>query len=273
MRSHRITGREWPLLLGMVLAGLLVIASMRVSSEAAQSTSAPQEAVAATRAPNVASPLTPSTEPDAAAGAGAGVAPNASAAAAAKKKGKASTSSAAAAGAPAAGAPAADAPAADAPSAGGGGGGGGTSQPQANEPAASEPQRPAADSPNAPSRSTAPVAPMFSVKGNGGQVTASGVTFTMSAPTHKPTVGQSWTLKATAARGEKPLAGKVVVDAVYQGEVVAHMHSGRLSNGAYEHNFTWPQEAAGHPLTIKVSITAGGVSRAFLYDVVVRPAG
>ena len=272
MRSHGITGREWPLLLGMVLAALLVIASMRVSSEAAQSTPAPQQAVAATRAPSVASPLTASTEPDAAAGAGAGVAPKASAAAAAKKKEKASASEVAA-DAPAAGAPAADAPAADAPSAGGGGGGGGTSQPQANEPPASEPQRPAADSPNAPSRSTAPVAPMFSVKGNGGQVVASGVTFTMSAPTHKPSVGQPWALKATAARGDKPLAGKVVVDAVYQGEVVAHMHSGRLSNGTYEHSFTWPKEAAGYPLTIKVSITAGGVSRAFLYDVVVRPAG
>ncbi len=112
---------------------------------------------------------------------------------------------------------------------------------------------------------------MFSVEGKGGQVVAGGITFTMRAPTHKPAVGQAWALKATAARGDKPIAGKVVVDAVYQGETVAHMHTGRLVKGVYEHSFTWPQEAAGHPLTIKVSITAGGVSRAFLYDVVVGP--
>jgi hypothetical protein len=127
-----------------------------------------------------------------------------------------------------------------------------------------------------PSGSTPPGAQtgrLVNVTSLGGSFTAGGVFYTVKAPTHTPTVGTPWALSIAATRGGKPLDGVIRMDIVHQGSIVAHVVTAKMTGGRYRRSFAWPDQSVGYPLTIKTSVTGGGISQSFLYDVKVRKAG
>ena len=116
---------------------------------------------------------------------------------------------------------------------------------------------------------TGPLDPV-TVKGTKAKVVAGSVTFTMSASSHTPKVGEDWTLNAGAMRNGSPISGRVRVDALFQGAPVQDIDSERLRDGAYSYNNAWPQQAVGYPLTIRIRVKAGGLEQVFLFDINVQ---
>jgi hypothetical protein len=115
----------------------------------------------------------------------------------------------------------------------------------------------------------APVVPHdpVTVTGTHAKVVVGTVTYTMSASTHAPKVGDDWTLEAAAMRSGSPVKGRVRVDALFQGAPVQDIDAKRLRAGRYSYNNAWPQQAVGYPLTIRVRVDAGGVEQIFLFDI------
>ena len=116
---------------------------------------------------------------------------------------------------------------------------------------------------------TGPLDPV-TVKGTKAKVVAGPLTFTMSASSHKPKVGEDWALNAGATRNGSPISGRVRVDALFQGAPVQDIDSKRLRDGAYSYNNAWPQQAVGYPLTIRIRVEAGGLEQVFLFDINVQ---
>ena len=113
-----------------------------------------------------------------------------------------------------------------------------------------------------------PLAPRgpLQVKGKKAQVLSGSVTFTMSATSHAPKVGDGWTLEVNATRKGLALPGRVRVDALFQGAPVYDVDTGSLRAGRYRYHDVWPQRAAGVPLTIRARVDAGGRRQVFLFD-------
>ena len=116
---------------------------------------------------------------------------------------------------------------------------------------------------------TGPLDPV-TVKGTKAKVVAGPLTFTMSASSHKPKVGEDWTLNAGATRDGSPISGRVRVDALFQGAPVQDIDTKRLKDGTYSYKNAWPQQAVGYPLTIRIRVNAGGLEQAFLFDIDVQ---
>jgi hypothetical protein len=116
-----------------------------------------------------------------------------------------------------------------------------------------------------PSPPPAPRGPL-QVKGTRAQVLSGSVTFTMSATSHAPKVGDGWTLDVNATRKGLALPGRVRVDALFQGNPVYDIDTGSLKAGRYRYHDVWPQRAAGVPLTIRLRVDAGGRRQVFLFD-------
>ena len=117
----------------------------------------------------------------------------------------------------------------------------------------------------APTPPRAPRGPL-QVKGTKAQVLSGSVTFTMSATSHAPKVGDGWTLDVNATRKDLALPGRVRVDALFQGSPVYDVDTGSLRAGRYRYHDVWPQRAAGVPLTIRLRVDAGGRRQVFLFD-------
>jgi hypothetical protein len=126
------------------------------------------------------------------------------------------------------------------------------------------PERTATVTPT-PAPPRAPRGPV-QVKGTKAQVLAGSVTFTLSATSHAPKVGDGWTLEVAAARNGSPLTGRVRADAIFQGSPVYDIDAGPLKAGRYRYHDVWPQRAAGVPLTIRLRVKAGGRQQVFLFD-------
>jgi hypothetical protein len=248
------TRREWPLVIGMVVAAVVLVASTRVGTSDGRSTRIPAVSQSAKQAAvtgfaAAAKPARAATD-RAASPTRAGhthrkphpkvKAPSATAASPAPKP----THHAEKAPKPAA------TPQADS---------GGTSAPSDIKPPKQEPATPP------------PAA--LSVPADSGQTTVGGITFTVRAPSHKPAVGTDWTMTLTAMRGTNPVAGKVAMDVVYQGKVARHVTTAQLKSGSFAKKIVWPDRSAGYPLTIRVKMTAAGQACTFLYDLKVQPAG
>jgi hypothetical protein len=92
----------------------------------------------------------------------------------------------------------------------------------------------------------------------------------MSATSHTPKVGKSWTLTVIAARKDRPLTGTVRADVLFEGTRVAVMDNGRLGADGYRHQTAWPQKSSGYPLTIRVDAKAGGARQIFLFALEVQ---
>jgi hypothetical protein len=112
------------------------------------------------------------------------------------------------------------------------------------------------------------------VKGASATTVVGAVTFTMSASSHAPKVGDGWTVTAGAARKGRPISGRVHADVLFQGNSVAVMDDGPLPLGGYRHRSVWPQKSSGYPLSIRVDVKAGGRHQVFLFDLQVagKPA-
>lgn len=252
--TTRRRNREWPLVLGMVLAALLVFASTRVA--AAGNHAPPPPIPKSTGLTGFAA--SPIEAQAATAGTATGTAkPHVSKAQRrhARSKHASAEHSPTTHASPASATPAAST------------GGGAAAAPQPHVKHESHTQQPSAHTPVPAQPPTA-----LTVPGSSGQATVGGVTFTVRSPTHSPAVGSSWTLGAGAARAGKPVAGSVQMDVVYQGKVMAHMASGTLRDGAFGKKVDWPARAVGYPITVRVKILAGGQTCIFLYGVQVHAA-
>jgi hypothetical protein len=146
-----------------------------------------------------------------------------------------------------------------------------TATPKAKPTATPTPAATAVPTPT-PTPVPTPAAPLgpVTVTGTHGKVVAGSVTFTMSAASHKPKVGDNWTLNASAMRSGSPISGRVRVDALFQGAPVQDIDTKRLKDGTYSYQNAWPQQAVGYPLTIRIRINAGGLEQAFLFDIDVQ---
>ena len=108
------------------------------------------------------------------------------------------------------------------------------------------------------------------MNGTTAEAVVGSITFTMSATSHTPKVGESWTLTVTAARKDRPLTGTVHADVLFQGNRVAVMNNGRLNTDGYRHETAWPQKSSGYPLTIRVDAKTGGARQIFLFALEVQ---
>jgi hypothetical protein len=244
--TARRQARDWPLVLGMVVAAALVFASTRVAAShdsevRASSQDAKHAAVAG---------LVPSAAPAEPANGAVATAPKpakkaATPGAKAHHKTQEQPSAAAKAASPAPAAP-------------------DTAQP-------STPHKHASPTPPAPAPTPTPAA--LAVPGKSGQATVGGITFTVRSPSHSPTAGSPWTMTVTAAKNGAPVTGKVTMDVIYQGKVSGHAANAPLAAGSFAKEITWPGRSVGYPLTMRVKIRAGGQTCTFLYDLKVKAAG
>jgi hypothetical protein len=117
---------------------------------------------------------------------------------------------------------------------------------------------------------TAKPGKIVNVTGTSASIRNGPLGYSLSAPTHTPRVGTPWRMTLTATSNGRPLAGKVKVDILHNGAIVGHAASGKLSSGRYAHDFDWPAESVGHPLTVKATVIGGGVQQSFLFEVKVK---
>ena len=136
---------------------------------------------------------------------------------------------------------------------------------------ASPPKR--SGSRRAPASGGTTTAKIVNVTGTSASITNGPLAYTLTAPTHTPTVGKRWRLSVTATRDGKPLAGRVKIDILHQGSIVGHAADGALRGGRFANDFPWPNEAVGQPLTVKTTVSGGGVEQTFLFEVKVKAAG
>ena len=123
-------------------------------------------------------------------------------------------------------------------------------------------------------RTTKPDTPLIlSVKGTSGVGRHAGAEVVFTATGHAPAMGSLFTITLAGTKDGKPLSGKVRVDVLHKGEVVGHIHTGKLAGGKYRHSIRWPKESVGQPLVLKTTVDVGAKSQTFLFDVRVEPAG
>ena len=111
---------------------------------------------------------------------------------------------------------------------------------------------------------------IVNVTGTSAAFTNGPLSYAFAAPTHTPTVGQSWRLSIGVKRSGAPLAGDVKIDILHNGTVVGHAASGKLKAGRFSHDFDWPDRSVGIPLTVKTTVVGGGFQQSFLFNVKVR---
>ena len=239
--------REWPLLLGLACSLGLIGGAMLVDAPDAPP-------VAQAKASPAAADYSAGEVVDVGEGDPAGTAaePSAAPAKPAKRRKKNPKASSAPAADVAQAGPSSDA------SAGSGGG--------ASPPKRSGPRR-------APSSGGTTSAKIVNVTGTSASITNGPLAYTLTAPTHAPTVGKPWRLTVTATRNGRPLVGRVKIDILHDGSIVGHAADGALRGGRFANDFPWPKESVGHPLTVKTTISGGGVEQSFLFDVKVKAAG
>jgi hypothetical protein len=89
--------------------------------------------------------------------------------------------------------------------------------------------------------------------------TAGGVTATLHAGTHTPTVGRPWPLHLTVTRGGTLAKASVAYEYLFGGQVVAH-RSHYIFTGHFSDVFQWPSSAVGYPLTFRAVIVSDGAT-------------
>jgi hypothetical protein len=89
--------------------------------------------------------------------------------------------------------------------------------------------------------------------------TTGGVTATLHASTHTPTVGRPWPLHFTVTRGGTPAKASVEYEYLFGGQVVAH-RSHYTFTGHFSDVFQWPASAVGYPLTFRAVIVSNDVT-------------
>jgi hypothetical protein len=87
--------------------------------------------------------------------------------------------------------------------------------------------------------------------------TASAAAFTthLSAPNHTPTANKAWPIKITITRGSAKLSGNVRYSFLFNGSVVRRVAGHSFTNGLYRDTLTFPSEAVGYSLTLRIIVT------------------
>jgi hypothetical protein len=104
------------------------------------------------------------------------------------------------------------------------------------------------------------------------------VKVTLDAPGHSAKIGQRWTYAVRATSAGKPVAGKLTVEIV---DPLGGAHPvdfaatkkpivNRPFKGVFRDYVLWPAEARGFPLTLRVTVVAGGVRKVIRYTVTPR---
>jgi hypothetical protein len=86
-----------------------------------------------------------------------------------------------------------------------------------------------------------------------------GVTATLHASTHTPTVDRPWPLHFTVIHGGALVKATVEYEYLFGGQVVAH-RSHYTFTGHFSDVFRWPSTAVGYPLTFRAVITSEGAT-------------
>jgi hypothetical protein len=89
--------------------------------------------------------------------------------------------------------------------------------------------------------------------------TAAGVTATLHASTHTPTVGRPWPLHFTVTSGGALARAAVQYEYLFAGQVVAR-RSHYTFTGHFSDVFQWPATAVGYPLTFRAVILFHGAT-------------
>lgn len=89
--------------------------------------------------------------------------------------------------------------------------------------------------------------------------TAGGVTATLHAGTHHPTVNQPWPLHFTVTRAGAAAKASVSYEYLFGGTVVAR-RSHYTFSGRFSDVFHWPSTAVGYPLTFRAVIVSAGAT-------------
>jgi hypothetical protein len=102
----------------------------------------------------------------------------------------------------------------------------------------------------------APPAPSLSRTVTG---TSHGVTASLRAGTHDPTVARPWPLHFAVMSGGRGVKASVSYEYLLNGQVVAH-RSHYTFTGHFSDVFMWPSAAVGYPLTFRAVIVSQGVT-------------
>jgi hypothetical protein len=89
--------------------------------------------------------------------------------------------------------------------------------------------------------------------------TVGGVTATLRASTHAPTVGRPWPLHFTVTRNGSLTKAAVQYEYLFAGQVVAR-RSHYTFTGHFSDVFQWPSTAVGYPLTFRAVIVSKGIT-------------
>ncbi len=84
-----------------------------------------------------------------------------------------------------------------------------------------------------------------------------GLSASMHAGTHHPTVGHEWPLQFTATRSGRAVTAEVTYEYLYGGQVVA-VRAHHTFTGHFSDSLLFPAESVGYPLTFQAVITSGG---------------
>jgi hypothetical protein len=104
---------------------------------------------------------------------------------------------------------------------------------------------------------------------------AAPVKVTLTAPGHSPKVERRWYYTVRATRGGRPAAGRIsgyIVDPLAASTPVEYGTTKRkIVNrpfaGAFRDFISWPAEARGIPLTLRIVVVAGGTRHVLRYPV------
>lgn len=86
-----------------------------------------------------------------------------------------------------------------------------------------------------------------------------GVTATMHAGSHHPTVNVPWPVRFTVTRGGSPVRASVSYQYLFNGQIVAR-RSHYVFTGHFADTFEWPASAVGYPLTLRAVIVSGATT-------------
>jgi len=132
-------------------------------------------------------------------------------------------------------------------------------------PAATTPTQSGSHTASTPSSATpaAPGGPQTATSGMGGpalvSASAGGLSASMHASSHHPTVNRPWPLSFTVTRAGRPALASVSYEYLFAGQVVARRDHYAFT-GRFSDVFVWPAAAVGYPLTFRAVIVSAATT-------------
>lgn len=76
----------------------------------------------------------------------------------------------------------------------------------------------------------------------------------LSAPNHTPIATKKWPITITVTRGHTKLSGSVKYQFLFQGQLESTQPGKSFKGGVYHDSLTFPKEAVGFPLTLRIVV-------------------